>query len=148
MVNDNANTACFFAVDTDFLQLSKGETAALADLTVVADGLGTNGGAEESEWADTKGSSLGLAGIASAEFATGLIEPGAHPALPVFAEMVGVKYYVRVMSDRTSQKNISGEVRTVVVRETHGLVYSKIKMSAQWFCDVDACRRVHLIAYG
>lgn len=148
MVNDNTNTACLFAVDTDFLQLSKGETAALADLTVVADGLGTNGGAEESEWADTKGSSLGLAGIASAEFATGLIEPGAHPALPVFAEMVGVKYYVRVMSDRTSQKNISGEVRTVVVRETHGLVYSKIKMSAQWFCDVDACRRVHLIAYG
>jgi hypothetical protein len=102
VVNDNTNTKCFFAVDTNLLQLSKGETTALADLTVVSDGLGSNGGAEESKGTDTKGGSLGLTGIASTEFATGLVEPGTYPALPVFAEMVGVEY--------------------VVVRETHGLV--------------------------
>jgi hypothetical protein len=122
VVNDNTNTKCFFAVDTNLLQLSKGETTALADLTVVSDGLGSNGGAEESKGTDTKGGSLGLTGIASTEFATGLVEPGTYPALPVFAEMVGVEYCAHIMSDRTCRNNISGEVQTVVVRETHGLV--------------------------
>lgn len=122
VVNDNTYTKCFFAVDTNFFQLSKGETAALPDLTVVANGLGTNGGTEESEWADTKGSGLGLASIASAEFATGLVEPGAYPALPVFAEMVRVKYCGHIMSDRTCRTKVSDEIQTVVVRETHGLV--------------------------
>jgi hypothetical protein len=66
VVNDNTNTTRLFPVNADLLQLRKGETAAFSDLTVVADCLGTNSGTEESEWADTKGGSLGLASIASA----------------------------------------------------------------------------------
>lgn len=66
VVNDNTDTACLFPVDTNLLQLSKGETTAFSDLAVVADSLGTDCRTEESEWADTKGSSLGLASGASA----------------------------------------------------------------------------------
>jgi hypothetical protein len=66
VVNDNTNAACLFPVDTNLLQLSKGEATTFSDLAVVADSLGTDGRTEESEWADTKGSSLGLASGASA----------------------------------------------------------------------------------
>ena len=91
VVDDNADTTGSLAADTGLLQLGQGEATALPDLAVVADSLCTDSGAEEFEGADTKGSSLGLAGLAAAKLAAGLVEPGADTALPVLAEVVGVK---------------------------------------------------------
>ena len=91
VVNNNANTTSLLATDTSFLQLGKSETAAFPDLAVVTNGLSTDSGAEEFKGADTKGSSLGLAGLATAELASGLVEPGAHAQLPVLAEVVVVE---------------------------------------------------------
>lgn len=91
VIDDDANTACLFAVDTCLLELSEGESTTFTEFSVVANGLGTDSGAEECEGADAELGSLGFAGCASAKFATGLVEPGAHAALPVLAEMVTVE---------------------------------------------------------
>ena len=91
MVNNDADTTSSLAGDASLLELGEGEAAALADLAVVTNGLSTDSGAEEFKGADTKGSSLGLAGLATAELASGLVEPGAHAQLPVLAEVVVVE---------------------------------------------------------
>lgn len=93
MVNHYANTTSLLLSNTRLLELSESEATALAEFSVVADGLATDGGSQESEWANTERGGLSLAGIATAELAAGLIEPSANSALPVLAEMVGVKDY-------------------------------------------------------
>ena len=91
VVDDNADTTGSLAADTGLLQLGQGEATALPDLAVVADSLGTDGGAEELEGADAESGGLSLAGLATAELASGLVEPGAHAQLPVLPEVVGVE---------------------------------------------------------
>lgn len=88
VVDDNANTASGLAADASLLELGEGEATAFTDFAVVADSLCADGGAEEVKGADAKGSSLGLAGLTTAELAAGLVEPGAHAQLPILAEMV------------------------------------------------------------
>ncbi len=88
MVDDNADRKGLLPVDPSSLELGESETTALPDLGVVADSLGTDSWAEEGERPDTEGSSLSLAGVATTELASWLIEPCPDPALPVFAEMV------------------------------------------------------------
>jgi len=91
VVDNNADGLGLLLANTCLLQLCEGESAALTELAVVANSLGTDGGAKKREGADTKGGSLGLAGIAATELATGLVEPGFDSALPVLAEVVLVK---------------------------------------------------------
>ena len=91
MVNNNANRASLLATNTSLLQLSEGETTAFPDLAVVTNGLSTDSGAEEVEGTDTKASGLLLAGLATAELTTGLVEPCADTDLPVLAEVVLVE---------------------------------------------------------
>ena len=93
MVNNNANTAGLLAADTSLLELGQSEPTALANLPVVSYGLGADGGAEESEWAHAQSSGLGLASLAATELASRLVEPSAHPELPVLPEVVVVKDY-------------------------------------------------------
>jgi hypothetical protein len=78
VVDNDTNTTSRLAADTSFLQLSQSETTALPDLAVVANSLSTNSRAEELEGAHTEGSGLNLAGLTTAELASGLVEPGAH----------------------------------------------------------------------
>ena len=91
MVDHDSYTPCSLAADARLLELSESEAAALADLAVVADGLSTDGGAEEGEGADTEEGGLLLALLATTEFAPGLVEPGAHAQLPVLPEVVVVE---------------------------------------------------------
>lgn len=91
VVHNDTNTTSDPARYTSLLELGESETTALTELAVVADSLSTDGGTEEFKRAGTKGSSLGLAGLAAAEFAAGLVEPGAHAQLPVLAEVVVVE---------------------------------------------------------
>ena len=91
MVHNDTNTTGLLLANTSLLELSEGETTALADFPVVSDGLATDGGAEELKGTDAKLGSLGLTGVAAAELAAGLVEPGADTALPVLAEVVAVE---------------------------------------------------------
>lgn len=91
MVDNNADTTRLLLANTSLLELSQGEATALADLPVVAHGLRANGRTEEGEGADAELGSLSLAGLAATKLAAGLVEPGADTALPVLAEVVGVK---------------------------------------------------------
>ena len=91
MVDDDADTAGLLLANAGLLELGEGEAAALADLAVVADRLRADGGAEKSQGTDAELRSLGLAGLAAAELAAGLVEPGADTALPVLAEVVAVE---------------------------------------------------------
>lgn len=91
MVDDDADTTRLLLADASLLELGQGEATALTDFPVVADGLRTDGGAEEGEGADAELSSLGLARVTAAELAAGLVEPGADTALPVLAEVVLVE---------------------------------------------------------
>lgn len=91
VVNNDTDTTRLLLADTGLLQLSEGETPALTDLAVVTDGLGMDGGAEVGEGADAKGCSLGLAGLTTADLATGLVEPGADACLPVLTEVILVE---------------------------------------------------------
>jgi hypothetical protein len=123
VINHNSNTSGLLPSNTSLLELRKSKSTAFTNFAVVADGLSTDGGAEEVERADAKGSSLGLAGCPSAELAAGLVEPGAHTALPVLPEMVGGEDCVddtRGSELRSRAKN-AGQL-TVVVGETHVLV--------------------------
>ena len=91
VVDDDADATRLLLANTGLLEFSQGETAALTDFAVVAHSLRTHGGAEEGEGADTERGGLGLASLATAELAAGLVEPGADTALPVLAEVVGVE---------------------------------------------------------
>lgn len=95
MVNNDTDTPCFLPPNTSFFKLSKGETTALTNFSVVADSLGTNSRTEEGKGADAESSCLGLASRASAELASRLVKPGADTALPVLAEMVAVEDCIR-----------------------------------------------------
>ena len=112
MVDDNADTTRLLLSNAGLLKLAEGEATALADFPVVAHGLGMDGGAEEGDGADAELGSLGLAGLAAAKLATGLIEPGADTALPVLAEVVGVK-------DCRSQDNIQFRSKAGMYRALH-----------------------------
>ena len=91
MVNDDADTTSSLAADSGFLELGKGETTAFPNLAVVPDSLSTNSRTQELEGANAKGSGFSLARLATAELASGLVEPSAHAQLPVLPEVVGVK---------------------------------------------------------
>jgi hypothetical protein len=91
VVYNNADAECLLAADTSLLEFSQGETASLTDFAVVPDGGCTDSGAKEIERANTELSGLGYTSVTPAEFASGLVEPGPHPALPVLAEVVGVE---------------------------------------------------------
>ena len=91
MVNNDSDTTSFLLANSGFLEFSEGESTALTDLGVVADGLGTDGRAEGLEWADSESGSLGLASVTASEFTSWLVEPGADTPLPVLAEVVVVK---------------------------------------------------------
>ncbi len=95
MVDHYADTTSLLLSNTRLLELSEGEATALAKFSVVANSLASYGRSQESEWADTECGGLGLAGIATAKLAAGLVKPSANSALPVLAEMVGVKDYAR-----------------------------------------------------
>ena len=91
MVDDDAEPTCLLLANAGLLELAEGEATTLANFPIVAYSLGANCRAEKGEGADTKRSSLGLTGLAAAKLAAGLVEPGADTALPVLAEVVGVK---------------------------------------------------------
>ncbi len=91
MVDNDADTTRLLLANASLLELSESEATALADFAVVADRLGTDGGAEEGQGANAELRSLRLAGLTTAELAAGLVEPGADSALPVLAEVVGVE---------------------------------------------------------
>lgn len=99
VVDHDTNALGLLPSNSGLLQFGEGESTALTNFAVVADGLGADGGAEERKGADTKGSGLGLASIATAELAAGLVEPGADTALPVLAEMVLVEDWTRMSLD-------------------------------------------------
>ena len=96
VVDDNPNALGLLPADTGLLQLGEGESTALTNFAVVADGLGADGGAEEGEGANAEGCGLGLAGLATTELAAWLVEPGADTALPVLAEVVLVEDWLDV----------------------------------------------------
>ena len=91
VVNNDTDTTCLFAVDTCLLKLSESESAAFTELAIVANSLATDSGAEMCEGADAELGGLGFAGRAPAKLASGLIEPGAHAALPILMEVVTVE---------------------------------------------------------
>ena len=91
MVDDDADTTRLLLSNTSLLELAQGEATALTDFPVVAHSLGADGGAEEGQRADAELRGFRLAGLAAAELAPGLVEPGADSALPVLAEVVGVE---------------------------------------------------------
>jgi hypothetical protein len=101
VVDDNSNALGLLPADTGLLQLGEGESTALTNFAVVAHGLGADGGAEEGEGANAEGSGLGLAGLATAELAAWLVEPGADTALPVLAEVVLVEDWLEVRLEGT-----------------------------------------------
>ena len=91
VVVHDADTTRLLLADARLLELGESEATALADLAVVAHRLRADGGAEELERADAEPRGLGLARVAAAELAAGLVEPGVDTGLPVLAEVVGVK---------------------------------------------------------
>ena len=91
MINSNANTPGLLSANSSLLELTKGESTTFAKLAVVLNSLATDGRSEGVQRADTKGSGLDLPSVASAKFASWLIEPGADAALPVLAEMIAVE---------------------------------------------------------
>jgi hypothetical protein len=91
VVNDDPDTPRLFSTDACLFEFSEREAAAFAELAVVADGLATDSGAQEGERADAEARSLFFARFAPAEFASGLVKPGADAALPVLVEVVAGK---------------------------------------------------------
>ena len=91
VVDHDTNTTSLLAANTSLLQLSQCETTALSDLSVVTNGLSSDGRSEKSEGANTEASSLLLASLAAAKLTTRLVEPCADAQLPVLAEVVLVK---------------------------------------------------------
>jgi hypothetical protein len=91
VVDDDADTPRLLAPDAGLLELGEREATALADLAVVADSLRTHSGAQGLDGTDAEGCGLGLAGGATTELASGLVEPGADASLPVLPEVVGVE---------------------------------------------------------
>jgi len=87
VINDYADAESLLPSDTSFFEFSECKSTTLPDLSVVADCGSTDGRTEGFQWTNTKGSSLGLAGLTTAELASWLVEPGANAALPVFMEM-------------------------------------------------------------
>lgn len=92
MVDADSNGAGLLATNSSILELREREATALAELAIVTNSLGTDGGAKGVQRADTESGSLGLAGCASARLATRLVEPSADTTLPVFPEVVVVKH--------------------------------------------------------
>lgn len=105
VVNGNSQSAGLLSSNTGLLELSKSESTSLADLDVVSDGGRTDGRAEKLERTHTELGGLGGASLAAAEFAPGLVEPGAHAALPVLAEVVRVE---DVVVGETHFKSVDG----------------------------------------
>ena len=99
MIDSDADPACLLAADACFLELGERESAALAHFAVVAHGLAADGGPEELERPHAQRGGFRFARGAAAEFASWLVEPGLHSALPVLAEVVAVKDCREVVSE-------------------------------------------------
>ena len=91
VIDHDTNTTSLLPTNASFLQFSESKSTSLLEFSVIADCLGTDGGSEQGERANTEGGSLDLAGLSPTDFGAWLIEPGADPALPVFSEMVCVE---------------------------------------------------------
>ena len=91
MINNDSNTTSLLPANTGLFQFSESKATTLPEFSVIADCLGTNSGSEQGQRANTEGSSLGRAGLSSANLGAWLIEPSADPALPVFSEVVCVE---------------------------------------------------------
>lgn len=91
MVDDDTESTSGFTGDTGFFEFGEGESAALSDFRVVAEGLASDCGAEGLEGTDAEGGCFCDTGCATAEFTAWLVEPGANSALPVLAEVVTVE---------------------------------------------------------
>src|SRR6266404_760314 len=94
MVDHDAEPQCGLAANTGFLQLSKSKATTLTYLCVVSYCLTAYGRAKKSKGPHTESCGLGFASITPAELASGLIEPSLDMALPVFAEVIGMKYVI------------------------------------------------------
>ena len=88
MINHNPDRLGLLPAHTSSLQLRQREPAALADLGVVPHSLRTDGRAEGLQRTYTEQGSFAFAGGATAEFASRLVEPGTHAALPVLVEVL------------------------------------------------------------
>jgi hypothetical protein len=98
VVNANSQRLGLVAVDLCLLELLKSEATASAQLAVIlSSGASDDGAKRTSDRARGYSGSLGLAGIATANFAGGLIKPSRHSALPVLVEML-VGYFVVVLN--------------------------------------------------
>lgn len=93
MIHNDTNTARLFPSDTSLLEFGECESAALPDLAVVPNSLGTNSRSEKGGGADAKGGGLSFACCASTKLASWLVEPSANSALPVLSEMITVEDY-------------------------------------------------------
>ncbi len=91
VINNNTNTESLLPSNTCLFQFTQCETTSFTDFTVVANGLSTNGGAEEGKGTNTEGGSFSFTSVAAAEFSSWLIKPCADAALPVLVEMVVVE---------------------------------------------------------
>lgn len=120
MIDNDTDSPGLLPADSGLLELGKCESTALTDFAVVADGLRADSGTEERLGADAEGGGLGFAGIAAAELAPRLVEPGADTALPVLAEMVRVED-CEGPSLTGCKSNRYGRHLTVVVCKTHVL---------------------------
>lgn len=129
VVDYDAYTTCLLLANARLLELGQGESTALADLGVVADGLSTDSRAKQLERTDTERGSLSLAGTAAAELASGLVEPGADAALPVLAEVVVVEDVVML------ETHVCAEERDqlALLEFTFKMPYPKSKSSIQRF---------------
>ncbi|KAG6885838.1 hypothetical protein C0993_008801, partial [Termitomyces sp. T159_Od127] len=91
VVDDDPDAARLLPADAGRLELGEREPAALAQLAVVPHGLRAHGGAQERLRAHAERGGFGFARGAAAQLAPWLVEPGAHAALPVLAEVVRVE---------------------------------------------------------
>lgn len=87
VVHNDPKPAGRLPPNTRLLELRKREPTSLTQLGVVAHGRRADGGAEGLERAHAERGGFSLACLAAAELAAGLVEPGAHAALPVLVEV-------------------------------------------------------------
>jgi hypothetical protein len=98
VINANSQRLGLVAVDLGLLELVKSEAAAGAQLAVIlSSGASDDGAQRAGNRARGYSGSLGLACFATADFASGLIKPSSHSALPVLVEML-VGYFVVVLN--------------------------------------------------
>ena len=87
VVNGNADRPCELHAKPNCPDLVEGESTSEAHAVLVPNRLSTDGGSQFVEGTGGCGCGLGASGLQSSAFASGLVEPGAHVALPVLPEV-------------------------------------------------------------